>query len=257
MPAPTRRRRDSVGSAAPAAAGPAGQSSSAGGRQALLAAAQAELAEHGSAGISLRAVARRAGMSHAAPKHHFGDRAGLLSAVAADGFAALSTELHRVGDVAPERRLAALGRAYIDFGVTHPALFDLMFRPSELRADDPALRQAQRAALDTLSTAVADSSSAVAAETTPGGTPVLTVLSWALAHGLVVLARDGALAVAAGADDPAAAARLAHRLTEQFSSFLDRDRDHDHDRPAERLPRAPRVPAPGRVGGRLRDADKR
>ncbi|MFA5711131.1 TetR/AcrR family transcriptional regulator [Mycolicibacterium sp.] len=169
-------------------------------REALLAAAHDELTEHGQVGISLRAVARRAGVSHAAPKHHFGDRGGLLTAVAAEGFDALAVDLTTAADEldsddAPAARLAALGRAYVGFGLRHPALFDLMFRPAELHPDDPALVEARRGALGVLSAAV---TRVAPSELEPSGTPDLALLSWALAHGLVVLARDGALHRAAG-----------------------------------------------------------
>ncbi|CAJ1499902.1 TetR/AcrR family transcriptional regulator [[Mycobacterium] burgundiense] len=170
-------------------------------REALLAAARDELTEHGHAGISLRAVARRAGVSHAAPKHHFGDRGGLLTAVAAEGFDALTAALTAAlgdldDDAAPAAvRLAALGRAYVQFGLRHPALFDLMFRPAELHPDDPTLTRSRQRSLSVLSAAVTE---LAPSELEPSGTPDLALLSWALAHGLVVLARDGALPNAAG-----------------------------------------------------------
>lgn len=182
-------------------------------REGLLAAARAELDEREHAAISLRAVARRAGVSHAAPKYHFNDRAGLLTAIAAEGFTALTAALRRVRSMDSEQRLAALGRAYVDFGLANPALFDLMFRPSELHPDDPTLRQAQRQAINTLSAAVAD---LAPSEPAPSGTPPLALISWALAHGLVVLARDGALQAAAGTDNPDAT-ELARALTGVFA----------------------------------------
>lgn len=188
-----------------------------GAREGLLAAARAELVERGHAAISLRAVARRAGVSHAAPKYHFRDRAGLLTAIAAEGFAALTVALGEVAESDAERRLAALGRAYIDFGLSHRALFDLMFRPSELHANDPALQQARRGAIDTLSAAVAR---LAPAEQAPSATPPLTLISWALVHGLVVLTRDGALGTAAESTDPAAAADLARELTDVFIACI-------------------------------------
>jgi len=148
-------------------------------RQALLSAAVEELTDHGGAGISLRAVARRAGVSHAAPKHHFGDRAGLLTAVATEGFRRLAA----TQDAAETGGLPALGRAYLDFGRREPAVYDLMFRAGELRADDAELRSAQQAALAAL-TRVAPSDVGVA---------------WVFVHGLLTLERDGTLA-AAGMD---------------------------------------------------------
>jgi AcrR family transcriptional regulator len=180
-----------------------------GAREALREAARAELVEGGSAGISLRAVARRAGVSHAAPKYHFADRAGLLTAIAAEGFAPLTVGLRRVTESDAQKRLAALGRAYIDFGLANPAMFDLMFRPGELHAEDPALRQAQQEAIGTLSSAVAQLSAAGSAAQS---VPPLSLISWALVHGLVVLARDGALQAAAGAAGPVAPAELARQL---------------------------------------------
>jgi AcrR family transcriptional regulator len=90
-------------------------------REHLLAAARAELAEHGRAAISLRAVARRAGLSHASPKYHFGDRSGLLTAIATEGFHALAHRLSEVHESDARHQLAVLGRAYVDFGLSHPA----------------------------------------------------------------------------------------------------------------------------------------
>lgn len=197
------------------------------GREGLLAAARAELAEHGHAAISLRAVARRAGVSHAAPKYHFPDRAALLTAVAAEGFLALAAAIQRAvhsdgtdprdADPGAGRQLAALGRAYIDFGLANPALFDLMFRPAELHPDDPELQHAQRQAIRALAgTAARLVPSAPDASTTPP----LALISWALVHGLVVLTRDGALAGAAGSTDPRAAAELARGLTDVFTDLV-------------------------------------
>jgi AcrR family transcriptional regulator len=185
-------------------------------REALLAAARAELVEHGRAAISLRAVARRAGFSHASPKYHFGDRSGLLTAIATEGFQGLARQLSDVRESDAQQQLAALGRAYIDFGLSHPALFELMFAPSELHATDPELIAAQQQAIGTLSTAV---SRLAGIDTTPSDTPKLALISWALVHGLVVLARDGALQSAA---TPQAinAAELAHTLADLFTRYV-------------------------------------
>lgn len=191
-----------------------------GGRQALLAAARAELAEHGHAAISLRAVARRAGVSHAAPKYHFGDRSGLLTAVATAGFKALTTALQAATSAAGAS-LAAVGRGYIDFGLSNPALFDLMFRPSELHTENPALIQAQRGAISILSTIVEQNGpTARPAGRAAAGPPELALVSWALVHGLVVLARDGALQQATRAATPQAAADLARTLTDVYTARI-------------------------------------
>ena len=99
-------------------------------REAMLRAAESILERDGIGGLTLRAAAREAGVSHAAPKNHFGDVMGLLSDLAAVGFARFraTMEAHiRKGDPAPAR-LEAIGRGYVTFARTHPDLFLLMFR---------------------------------------------------------------------------------------------------------------------------------
>jgi len=188
--------------------------------KALLREARAELVEHGVSGVSLRAVARRAGVSHAAPKHHFGDRAGLLTAVAVDGFERLTRELRRAdegSDTDAVDRLAALGRAYLDFGIANPAMFELMFRPDQLHRDAPTLVAARSESFGVLASAV-DS----AIDNDAGPTEAVSLISWALVHGLVVLIHGGALQTITGADAPA---NIAYTLTEAFSAMLRANRD--------------------------------
>jgi hypothetical protein len=93
------------------------------------------------------------------------------------------------GEANVTQSLGALGRAYIDFSLAYPALFDLMFRPGELHPEDPELLIAQREAIGVLNSAFTDSDSSPE-------TSHLTLMSWALAHGLAVLTRDGALQAA-------------------------------------------------------------
>jgi AcrR family transcriptional regulator len=113
-------------------------------RRVLLEAAVEAIDEVGPAALSLRDLARRAGVSHAAPAHHFGDKAGLLTAVAADGFRRLAATL---GDAyRATGSFLEVGVAYVRFAVTHRAHFEVMFRPELYRADDPALAQARDAA---------------------------------------------------------------------------------------------------------------
>lgn len=106
---------------------------------ALLAAAELELAEVGVEGFSLRRVARRAGVSHAAPAHHFGDVRGLLTALAAEGFRRfLQAQAAReaVAPADPVSQMVAAGLGYVDFALARPALFRLMFS-----SDRPDFRQ--------------------------------------------------------------------------------------------------------------------
>src|SRR5205823_2189253 len=110
-------------------------------------------------------------------------RSGLLTAIATEGFHALAQQLSEVHESDGQQQLAVLGRAYIDFGLAHPALFELMFAPNELHATDPELIAAQQQAIGTLTTTVGrlDGTNA-----TSSCTPKLALISWALVHGLVV-----------------------------------------------------------------------
>lgn len=88
------------------------------------------LAENGLSGFTLRACARLAGVSHAAPKHHFGDVQGFLTAIAARGYQKL-TEMLRDAIAAaesPEEEFVATSRAYLQFAEQHPEHFRIMFR---------------------------------------------------------------------------------------------------------------------------------
>jgi AcrR family transcriptional regulator len=192
-------------------------------KAALVAAAHAELLEHGVDKLSLRAIAERAGVSRATPKWHFGDRAGLLSAVAADGYRQLGAHLDAAASAAgpdPAARFSALGNAYLDFGLSHRELFALMFRPAELNADDPDLVAARTASFAGLTgvTGALDPGSPVLAPGSPAPEG-LPLLAWAAAHGLVVLVRDGALQRLTGLDSPGGAEDLAHALVEVFTGL--------------------------------------
>jgi len=101
-------------------------------RRALVRCALELLEEKGSAALTLRAVARRAGVSHAAPYRHFSDRSALIEAVAEEGFAALERSLLEALAAAgadPVRRLLDPGLAYVRFAMTHAAHYRVMFGP--------------------------------------------------------------------------------------------------------------------------------
>ncbi len=98
--------------------------------RALLAAAEEELTEKGVEAFSLRGVAKRAGVSHGAPAHHFADARGLLTELAAQGYQRfIDAQERRQQEAAkdPEAQLTASGLGYIDFATENPALFRLMF----------------------------------------------------------------------------------------------------------------------------------
>ena len=89
--------------------------------------------EEGLAALSMREVARRAGVSHQAPYHHFGDREGILAALAADGFTQLHNDMQKAiaSTKSRSKRIEAVGNAYIEFALKYPGYFKIMFR-SEL-----------------------------------------------------------------------------------------------------------------------------
>lgn len=169
-------------------------------RRALVVAAVDELKESGAAGLSLREVARRVGVSHAAPTHHFGDKAGLLTAVAAEGFGLLADALAAAWERTHD--FLEVGIAYVEFAVSHPAHFEVMFRSELLHADDADLQAAR-----------ARSRAQLYGPITPRGKDPRVdagVAAWALMHGVASLWLDGALPRQAG-KTPRAVAQAAGR----------------------------------------------
>src|SRR5207253_9812005 len=108
---------------------------------------------------TLRAAAREAGVSHAAPTHHFGDMTGLLSELAAVGFRRFSAALGAAASAealqSAHARLEAMGIAYVTFARSYPGLFMLMFRSERLDIERPGLKDAIRASSFALAGAVA------------------------------------------------------------------------------------------------------
>ncbi|NUT48881.1 MAG: TetR/AcrR family transcriptional regulator [Saccharothrix sp.] len=150
-------------------------------RRALLDAAVDVIAEHGPAGVGLRDLARRVGVSHAGPVHHFKDKAGLLTALAAEGFALLADELEAVGAAGGD--FVEVGTAYVRFAVEHRAHFEVMFRPDLYREDDADLTRARDRAGAVLEGGVADRSDP----------EVASVAAWSIVHGFATLWNAGAL----------------------------------------------------------------
>jgi AcrR family transcriptional regulator len=172
-------------------------------RRALLEAALQAVAEVGPAAVSLRDLARRAGVSHAAPAHHFGDKAGLLTAVATDGFERLAATLHEAYQATGS--FLEVGVAYVRFAVTHRAHFEVMFRPELYRTDDPGLVQAREQARALLYPPAADS---------PDGRDDVraAVAAWSLVHGLATLWLNHNLPPQLG-DDP-------EQITREVARYL-------------------------------------
>lgn len=176
-------------------------------RRALIDAALETIARDGPAAVNLRELARRVGVSHAAPAHHFGDRTGLLTAIAADGYRRLATDL--TATFARTGSFLEVGVAYVGFAVEHPAHFAVMFQPDLLRAADPDLVAARATSSAALYGSIGG------APLAPGDDPRrAAVAGWALVHGLATLYLDGNLPPELG-DDPRGIARhlAAHLFT--------------------------------------------
>src|SRR5665213_2904063 len=117
-------------------------------RDALLEAAERVLERDGLAGLTLRAVAREAGVSHAAPSHHFGDLTGLVSELAAIGFRQLSAAMTAAGAAAGDtliEKALARAKAYVGYAQAHPGMYGLMFRTERLDMSRPSLHEAAEA----------------------------------------------------------------------------------------------------------------
>ena len=164
-------------------------------RAALLQAAERILERDGIQGLTLRAAAREAGVSHAAPKNHFGDLAGLLSELAAVGFERFvaTMQANVRDDDPPAQRMAAIGRGYVTFARTYPGLFLLMFRGERLDMRRPALQAAVEASRRVLSGAVGAKRHEEVEEklTLPQAADI--VGAWSLVHGFAMLLLDGRL----------------------------------------------------------------
>lgn len=156
-------------------------------QEALIAASEAILAEQGAEGFTLREAARRAGVSPAAPSHHFGNAQGLLTEVAIRGYDALADDLRKaVSDKRGAReKLHAQGMAYVEFALRHPGRFQMMFANKRLVADDARLREASRAAGGEFEVVVAE---------LVGGTPkqakTAAAAAWSTVHGFAKLALE-------------------------------------------------------------------
>lgn len=150
----------------------------------------------GLAGISMREVARAAGVSHQAPYHYFEDRESILAALCEEGFTILAERLSKGRDPTetPIGRFTALARIYVEFAFDHPAMFRLMFRPDMVDIQRfPSAKACGDRAFAELITAVQD---CVDAGLFPGRSQQgLVVLGWSLAHGLACLLLDGPLAM--------------------------------------------------------------
>jgi AcrR family transcriptional regulator len=168
-------------------------------RAALLRAAVETIEQAGLTALTLRHVARRAAVTHTAAAYHFGDKAGLLTAVAVDGYRLLGDSL---GAARRAGTFLDIGVGYVEFAVTHRAYFEVMFRPELLHRDDGALLEARARTAEMLY----GTHSPTDDELVDG------IAAWAIVHGFATLWLHGNVPSRLGSDPLAVARTVAARL---------------------------------------------
>jgi AcrR family transcriptional regulator len=162
-------------------------------RQDVLQASLALIEEGGLDRLSMRKVARKAGVSHQAPYHYFGDREAILAALAGEGFSRLGQSLARAAADAgePGDAVVAMGKAYVDFAIRHPPYFQVMFRADAVPLDRyPEARKQENEAFGKL---VEEIDKAFTGQA-PEERRRIAVAVWAMVHGLATLILEGSLA---------------------------------------------------------------
>ncbi|MER5665623.1 TetR/AcrR family transcriptional regulator [Streptomyces mirabilis] len=151
----------------------------------------------GAQALTLREIARRAGVSHGAPRRYFPTHLELLSAIARRGFADLgarATETLGDGDASPRAQLTTLGRVYLDFAFAQPGMYELMFRHDLLESGKLGLRETSLPLFGVLVDLVARARPEADAALVAGAL-------WANLHGIAQLWGWGSLQLATGATD--------------------------------------------------------
>ena len=152
--------------------------------------------QEGPSAVSLRSLARRLGVSHAAPANHFPDKAALFTAIAVEGFGLLARAMKDgAGQLGPEatagQRFRAAGQAYTGFALAHPAHFAVMWQRDLLHQDDPELAAAGDTTFELLLGSVREiQSEGWAAGSDP---QAVAYLAWSVVHGLAALWLGGSL----------------------------------------------------------------
>ncbi|HLK38807.1 MAG TPA: TetR/AcrR family transcriptional regulator [Polyangiaceae bacterium] len=174
--------------------------------------------------LTLREVARRAGVTHGAPYHHFRNKAALLAALAEEGYRALYTEqLQAVAKAGPDpiARLHAIGIAYVRFAVQHPGHFRVMFGTDTADwSDYPSLLEAVQLPLVLLTSTAEEIKRSKRLSLKPSD---FVLSSWAMVHGLATLWVDGPLRPILGSTDASAIEELAARIIPFWTVVLQPD----------------------------------
>ncbi|MEV0674475.1 TetR/AcrR family transcriptional regulator [Mycobacterium sp. NPDC050441] len=156
-------------------------------RTAAVAATVAEVEEVGVSAASMRRIARRAGVTHAALSHHFADKTGLFTAVATEGFRRMAAAIEPVasGDLG----FLSGGAEYVRFALENRGFYEVLFRPYLCHQSDPDLTQARAAAFDILYGSARRSliSTRDPDTVTDADVASLVIAGWSMSHGLATL----------------------------------------------------------------------
>jgi AcrR family transcriptional regulator len=165
-------------------------------RDALLEAAERVLERDGLSGLTLRAVAREAGVSHAAPTHHFRDLTGLVSELAAIGFRQFNAAMAAASaaGTSPVEKAMARAKAYVAYAQAHPGMYGLMFRTERLDMSRPSLHEAASASFAGLAGAIgASRHEQIHEEALSLEQAAAIARAWSLVHGFTMLLLDDRL----------------------------------------------------------------
>jgi AcrR family transcriptional regulator len=180
-------------------------------REALVQAALESIEEQGPAALSMRDVARRVGVSHAASAHHFGDKSGLLTEIAIEGQGLLADAMARAFE--DTGGFLEMGVAYVRVALDHRAHFEVVYRPDLYDANDARLLDAQRRTGEIFQAGLAT----LTPEQTGPDLAIAGVAAWSIVHGLAQLWMNHLLQPDVG-DDPEV-------VTRAVASLLFRDQD--------------------------------
>lgn len=189
----------------------------------MLDASLALIEEGGLDRLSMREVARKAGVSHQAPYHYFADREAILAAIAGEGFSKLGLSLMRAADQAraePTKAVEAMGRAYVEFALRNPGYFQAMFRADAVPLDRyPDARKQEDEAFGKLVEGIDKALAGQPAEVRR----TMAIACWAVVHGLATLILEGSLARKVGI--PRAQQRqVANEVIGTFTRLFGKDR---------------------------------
>lgn len=180
-------------------------------RRALVEAALELLLEGGAEALGMRELARRVGVSAAAPYRHFRDKQALIQAVAAAGFALFLEAIEKAkAEVPAEEQFGAMAEAYVQFALRYPRLYRLMFSSELGKFEDEELRRAADAAYESLAVA--------AARQDPEAPGEAAISAWAFVHGLSMLLLDEQLLGVSAANAEPLIRKLTRRQARRFGN---------------------------------------